>query len=191
VSAASVLRLKVILNDVKPRVLRKIEVPADITLDWLHLTLQAAFGWENVHCFAIHCGDQRWGIPDPESRTSTMRDAREVRLGDLLEAFGAKRLRYVYDFGDNWEHTITIGKACQPKSGELYPRLVAAEGRCPPEDVGGPWGYFHILESLKDPSPEQREEFVMWYGEADFDPENFQPELLKQHVMAIAQEWSE
>jgi hypothetical protein len=41
---AAVLRLKVRLNDVEPKVLRRIEVPADIRLDRLHLTLQAALG---------------------------------------------------------------------------------------------------------------------------------------------------
>ena len=41
---AAVLRLKVTLNDVEPKVLRRIEVPADIKLDRLHLTLQAALG---------------------------------------------------------------------------------------------------------------------------------------------------
>ena len=45
---AAILRLKVTLNDVEPKVLRRIEVPADIKLDRLHLTLQAALGWTNV-----------------------------------------------------------------------------------------------------------------------------------------------
>ena len=47
---AAVLRLKVTLNDVEPKVLRRIEVPADIKLNRLHLTLQAALGWRTATC---------------------------------------------------------------------------------------------------------------------------------------------
>ena len=54
---AAVLRLKVTLNDVEPKVLRRIEVPADIKLDRLHLTLQAALGWTNSHLFEIRARD--------------------------------------------------------------------------------------------------------------------------------------
>ncbi|MCL2713179.1 MAG: plasmid pRiA4b ORF-3 family protein [Alphaproteobacteria bacterium] len=189
-SAASILCLKVTLDDVKPKVTRRLEVPADITLERLHLTLQAAFGWDNCHLFEISCGDLGWGIPQPEFGFDTLRDASKVRLGDVLQEFGARRLRYTYDFGDNWEHTIAVGKEIEPEPDVLYPRLVEAEGRCPPEDVGGPWGFADLREGLKDPNHAQHDDFVEWYGDADFDPENFNPELLKLDVMALAQRWS-
>jgi hypothetical protein len=44
-------------------VLRRIEVPADIKLDRLHLTLQPAFGWTNSHLYEIRARDVRWGLP--------------------------------------------------------------------------------------------------------------------------------
>ena len=62
---AAVLCLKVTLDDVEPKVLRRIEVPADIKLDRLHLTLQAALGWTNSHLFEIRARDVGWGIPLP------------------------------------------------------------------------------------------------------------------------------
>ncbi|MDZ7605492.1 MAG: plasmid pRiA4b ORF-3 family protein [Cyclobacteriaceae bacterium] len=59
---------------------------------------------------------------------------------------------YTYDFGDNWTHKITflkIGVAdLEVFSG--VPLLVEASGACPPEDVGGPWGYENFLEALSD-----------------------------------------
>jgi len=170
--------------------MRRLEVPADLSLQRLHLTLQAAFGWDNCHLFEITCGDLGWGIPQPEFGFDTLRDASKVRLGDVIEEFGAKRLRYTYDFGDNWEHTITVGKEIAPEPDVLYPRLVEAEGRCPPEDVGGPWGFADLREGLKDPNHAQHAEFVEWYGDADLDPENFDPERLMLHVMELAQRWS-
>jgi len=44
-NAETVASLKIILDDVKPAVMRRIEVPFDIRLDRLHLTIQAAMGW--------------------------------------------------------------------------------------------------------------------------------------------------
>ena len=48
-SAATVARLKITLDSVKPGILRRVEVPFDIRLDRLHLTIQAAMGWTNSH----------------------------------------------------------------------------------------------------------------------------------------------
>ena len=39
-SADTIARLKITLDDVKPAVLRRVDVPLDIRLDWLHLTIQ-------------------------------------------------------------------------------------------------------------------------------------------------------
>ena len=104
---AAVLRLKVTLNDVEPKVLRRIEVPADIKLDRLHLTLQAALGWTNSHLFEIRARDVGWGQPSPDWPDGPL-DARKAKLIDVLEDAGTKTLRYLYDYGDGWEHTIKV-----------------------------------------------------------------------------------
>src|SRR5215472_7879355 len=65
-------------------------------------------------------------------------DARKARLDDILQDIGTKTLKYLYDFGDGWEHTIKIERLVDPKPGMLYPSLIEAKGHCPPEDVGGP-----------------------------------------------------
>jgi hypothetical protein len=43
---------------------------------------------------------------------------------------------------------------------------------CPPEDVGGTWGYQEFLEAMADPGHERHEEFREWIG-GRFDPEAF------------------
>jgi hypothetical protein len=43
-NAATIARLKITLDKVKPVGLRRVEVPFDIRLDRLHLTIQAAIG---------------------------------------------------------------------------------------------------------------------------------------------------
>src|ERR1700694_3314194 len=104
-SAATIARLKITLDHVKPTVLRRVEVPLSIGLDRLHLTIQAAMGWPNSNLYEILAGNARsgWGIPDPDG---DMLDAEKARLVDALE--DTRKLRYLYDFGDGWEHTIKV-----------------------------------------------------------------------------------
>jgi Plasmid pRiA4b ORF-3-like protein len=46
-------------------------------------------------------------------------DARKARLDKVIEDVGTKTLRYVYDFGDGWEHTIKIEQLTDPEPGAL------------------------------------------------------------------------
>src|SRR3546814_3109877 len=83
--------------------------------------------------------------------------AYEMRISDWSsdvcssDLVGAKTLKYLYDFGDGWEHTIKIERLVDAVPGVIYPRLIEATGRCPPEDIGGPWGYGDFLEAIADP----------------------------------------
>ena len=47
----SIIEIKVTLQDIEPAVTRTLQVPADIRLDRLHLTLQVAMGWTNSHLY--------------------------------------------------------------------------------------------------------------------------------------------
>jgi Plasmid pRiA4b ORF-3-like protein len=67
--------------------------------------------------------------------------------------------------------------------------LIEASGRCPPEDVGGPWGYGEMLEALEDPGHERHAETLEWLGE-DFDPNALNAEPLKADVAALAKRWT-
>src|SRR6266540_1046301 len=159
-SADTIARLKITLDDVKPAVLRRIEVPFDIRLDRLHLAIQAAMGWTNSHLY-------------------------EIRAGDV----GTKTLRYLYDFGDGWEHTIKIERLLDPVPGVVYPRLIEAAGRCPPEDVGGPRGYAEFLQAINDPKHERHAELSEWIGD-DFDPDDVDADRLADELATLAKQWS-
>ena len=135
-TAAAIARLKITLDDVKPQVVRRIEVPLAIRLARLHLALQAAIGWTDTHLYELRANDVGWGVPDPGSGGGPL-DARKARLVDVLEDLGTKTLRYLYDFGDGWEHPIKIERIDVALTGTLYPRLLEGTGHCPPEDVGG------------------------------------------------------
>jgi hypothetical protein len=187
--ADTIARIKITLDNVKPAVLRRIEVPLDIRLDRLHLTIQAAMGWTNSHLYELLAGGVGWSTPDPDlDRTDDFLDARKARLGDIHEDIGTKKLVYIYDFGDGWEHTIKIEQLADPKPGELYPRLIEVTGRCPPEDCGGPWGYAELLAAIKDPRHERHAELTEWIGD-HFDPNADEAEALTAQVAALARSW--
>ena len=187
-SADTIARLKITLDDVKPAVLRRIEVPFNIRLDRLHLAIQAAMGWTNTHLYEIRARDVGWGIPDRDWGDGPL-DARKANLGDVLEDVGTKTLRYLYDFGDGWEHTIKVERLIDPEPGALYPRLIEASGRCPPEDIGGPWGYAEFLEAIGNPKHERHDEFKEWIAD-DFDPNLVDAGWLAEEVTTLAKRWS-
>src|SRR5947207_13687585 len=79
---AAIARLKIGLDNVKPPVRRRIEVPLDIRLDRLHLAIQAAMGWSNVHLSAIRARDAGWSAPAPAWGVDGPGDASKGRPAD-------------------------------------------------------------------------------------------------------------
>jgi len=187
-TATSIARLKVTLNDVKPPVQRRVEVPLAIRLDRLHLVLQAAMDWTNSHLYEIRARDVGWGLPDPDFGDGPP-DAKKTRLVDVLEDAGTKTVKYLYDFGDGWEHTVKVERITDAVPGLAYPVLIDATARCPPEDVGGPWGYDEFLEAIADPTHENHAEMKNWIGET-FDPKAVDVEALADDVAALAKAWT-
>jgi hypothetical protein len=189
-TADTIARLKITLDDVKPTVLRRLEVPFDIRIDRLHLTIQPAMAWTNSHLYELRAGDVGWSTPYLEADwVGDFLDASKARVGDILEDIDTKTLTYLYDFGDGWEHTIKIERLMMTEPGVLYPRLTEVAGRCPPEDCGGPWGYAQLLQALKDSGHERHAEFTEWIGD-DFDPDAVDREWLTANVAALARKWS-
>jgi pRiA4b ORF-3-like protein len=181
-SAPTIASLKIVLESVEPPVLRRLEVPLSIRLDRLHLAVQAAMGWSNSHLYEIIAGNLGWGIVDEDSYTSRL-DAGKAQLCDIL--IYSKELIYLYDFGDGWEHTITVEGLIDPAVGTLYPRLTEVEGRCPPEDVGGPARYVDFRDAISDPRHKRHAYFKHWIG-GDFDPNAVDAAQLTEEVAALA-----
>lgn len=166
-----VARIKISLAEIEPVIWRLVEVPVGMSLKALHDVIQASFGWENYHLYEFEAGDRRYGIPDPDLVFDReVRSARGVKLEALI-AQGHTRLAYTYDFGDGWRHDIAIEAVEAGVPGALYPRLIAGKRRGPPEDVGGPYGYFRYLEAILDPSHKDHASMVEWRG-ACFDPDD-------------------
>jgi hypothetical protein len=156
-----IVQIKVkLLGVTKPPVWRRLQFRADTTLNHLHEMLVAAFGWQDYHMHCFSSGPEEFGVPDPELGFI---DERHVTLGELIGGVG-DRLRYTYDFGDDWQHEIVVEELLDPDPEIHYPVLVAAKGACPPEDCGGPWGYAELKDILTNPSHEQHQDMLDWLG---------------------------
>lgn len=183
-----IAELAITLDEVKPPVRRRIEVPLSIRLDRLHRVFQIVMGWEDCHLFEFRIGrDIAYGVPDPDwdFPGSSPRSAIRTTLAELLGQTRTKAFKYVYDFGDDWRHTVKLEALGAPEPEVTYPRLLSAAGRCPPEDVGGPWGYAEYLEAMANTKHERHDEMVEWRG-PDFDPTAVDQAAIQRRLNGLA-----
>ncbi|MDQ6849350.1 MAG: plasmid pRiA4b ORF-3 family protein [Actinomycetota bacterium] len=166
-----IFQLKIQLTGIRPPVWRRVLVPGEIDLGELHDVIQTAFGWTNSHLHQFEIGTARFGTPDPDWGMADMADESRAKL--FRVASEGDRLRYSYDFGDNWVHHVTVEKVLDAEPGTRYPTCSAGRRACPPEDVGGPWGYGDFLEALADPKHDEHEQWSEWIGGGSFDPDAF------------------
>jgi hypothetical protein len=166
-----ILQFHISLPESRPPIWRRIQLTDDYRLDRFHQVIQIAMGWENSHLHEFTFGQRRVGMvlefddgyPEPEDET-------KIYLRDLQLKPGGQ-LHYLYDFGDNWQHLITLESITE---GALeLPRCTEGTGHCPVEDIGGIDGHMEALEALADPDHPYRYHF--WGDEPpeDFDPTFF------------------
>lgn len=168
-------RLKIVLRTVKPPIWRRIEVASDITLSDLSPLLEATMGWFGGHLHSFQAGKKYYQPVDPDGFFDIMAfgfiDESTVTLQQVAPTEKSK-IRWNYDFGDGWEHDITV-EAITPADPEtVYPICIKGKRACPPEDCGGPWGYEELLLALADPTHERRDELTQW-APPSFDPAHF------------------
>jgi hypothetical protein len=166
----TVYQLSVALDDIEPAVWRRLQVPADFTLEKLHYVLQDALGWQNSHLHEFRIGDARYGLILADEPDPTLRDDRRIHLRDV--AGKGSRFTYVYDFGDDWMHSIHVEEVLASNPTVKVPRCTGGARAAPPEDSGGPSGYMELVAALADPENERNRELAQWI-DAEFDPARF------------------
>ena len=169
---ATIVTLRIDLVDTDPPIWREIDVPTSMTLKQVHAVIQAAMDWENAHLWQFSIGRERVA----ESR------AAKLCLHELLRPRSTK-LSYLYDFGDSWEHQLTLTRARPADPSTAYPRYVAGEQAAPPEDCGGIPGFYARLEILEDPRHPDYEEVKEWLG--DYHPKTFDEQRIKDQLKRI------
>jgi hypothetical protein len=181
-----VVEIRISLQDIEPRVWRRVQVPADFPLRRLHDVIQAVMGWLDYHLHQFEIGDKLYGQPEiagDDHFGPPLHSDRNTRLAQLLER-SVERFTYIYDFGDDWRHDIEIERTIRAQPGIEYPILIAGERRGPPEDCGGPYGYLEFLDAISDPAHPGHEEAMDWYGEP-FDPEDMELDTVEAMLSHI------
>ncbi len=163
------LHLRIELADVIPLVWREVIVPARITLPKLHSVILKTMGWEGGHLHEFQFRDEAYGIPDPDWDYGVQSQNR-VTLRNALA--GSRSFIYTYDFGDDWQHRVQVLSEFLPVPGTDRIRCLAGQNACPPEDVGGAFGYADYLEAIANPEHEEHETWINWRG-SGFDPDCF------------------
>lgn len=176
-----ILQIKVTLRGSKPPIWRRIQVRSDITLGELHHILQAVMDWAGYHLHQFIAGRAYYGEPHPDYGFD-MVDENRVKLNQIVthEKF---KFVYEYDFGDSWEHVLLVEKILPPEEGVQYPVCIKGKRACPPEDVGGIWGYYGYLEAIQNPDHPEHEDYLEWAGE--FDPDAFDLEEINARLSVL------
>ncbi|MCA1781424.1 MAG: plasmid pRiA4b ORF-3 family protein [Intrasporangiaceae bacterium] len=171
--------LRIELLDSEPEVWRQVAVRSDLTLDRLADIVNTAVGWAGGHLHRFTPGASPWQGPyfiadddAVEGEVGTLES--EARVDQVLRKPGDE-LVYVYDFGDDWEHLISL-EGFVPL-GDLDVRAICLDGERagPLEDVGGIDMHNELVATLSQrggrsrPPEELRDWVPLDYDPADFD----------------------
>lgn len=183
-SLNEIATLRIELKDTDPLIWRQVEVPTSITLKVLHDIIQITIGWFDYHLWEFTIGEQRYGLPmDEDWGAEPRKQAATVRLRDVLKTKSTV-IDYVYDFGDYWEHRITITSVRSGDPEIAYPRYIAGEGAGPPEDCGGIPGFYELLTARAEPNHPDHAEATQYLD--DYDPHLIEELQIKYALGRIA-----
>ena len=169
-SAGPIYQLKITLQDSHPPIWRRVLVPGNFSLYKLNRVVQLAMGWTDSHLHQFIIDGEYYSIPSLDDLEPVI-DERRFTLSQIAPG-EKRRFIYEYDFGDSWSHEILVEKIQVAEPAIKYPYCAKGKRACPPEDVGGVWGYERFLEALRDPAHEEHDSYLDWIG-GEFDSEAF------------------
>ncbi len=189
---SSTFEFRIQLKDVsKPPVWRRVAVPSYFSFYHFHYIIQIAFRWTNSHLyqFSENGFESRSVITsvyeDSDVGDELQTEAKDVLLKDVFKEENQK-YTYIYDFGDSWEHKITLEKIVPEVS--HVPLLLAGKGACLPEDCGGAWRYQDLKKILADKSHPEYKEYRQWLGlerGETWDPAAFDVEDTQEILVSL------
>lgn len=156
------------LQEIQPRIWRRLLIRTTATFAQLHTAIQESFGWRNCHLYEFRLPTFRGlaiaGIPSDEDERPTP-DARLVKLSSYFSGrLVTEWCEYLYDFGDGWTHDVKLIGVRSEKEA-FRRRLLDGERSAPPEDCGGSPGYermVHYVETGEDVYGEPPDELGTW-----------------------------
>jgi hypothetical protein len=180
----SILRIE--LEDIEPRIWRRVAVRTSVNLKAVHSVIQAAMGWLDCHLWEFTANERKYSmiVPNDSDWNERTKDAARTKLSALL-SIGVREIGYVYDMGDNWQHRVIVEKLKAAEPGALYPQFLGGERRCPPEDCGGHPGYYDFLDNIANKPNEKRKAALDWYG-GPYDPDEIDEQQIITALGSIA-----
>ncbi|MDJ0312689.1 plasmid pRiA4b ORF-3 family protein [Arthrobacter sp. H35-D1] len=185
---APILQLKVSIKRSSPPVWRRLLVRTDLSLGQLHHIIQASFEWLDYHLHEFRVGGYPgtvYGVVGEANHfDDPPLDEAGTAIGELL-ATERDTVAYTYDFGDDWEHGITVEKVLPADANAPAVRCTGGRGRGPVEDCGGVWGWSTVVEAVNDPAHEEHEEYRDWLGMVPgehLDPKEFNKDELNEDL---------
>jgi len=176
-------QIQITLKESKPKIWRRILVPSDLLLSDFHKIIQTTMGWTNSHLHQFIKNQtfytKRMDDDDFWDETDSI-DYSKIKIADLLKK-EKDSIVYEYDFGDGWEHDIILEKIETNEMNTNIPICLTGKNNCPPEDCGGIWGYYELLEILKHPDHEEYAEYIEWLGD-EFDPKYFDKNEINERL---------
>jgi hypothetical protein len=116
--------LELELRLVKPRVWRRVRVPADLTLADLHRVIQIVMSWDDVHPHVFDVGGREYG-PEPDEEEVSLHWAGDDEEVTIQKAVRKERsFEYTYDFGS--EHRVDIAVVAEISSAR--PQIECLDG---------------------------------------------------------------
>ena len=165
---APIYQLEITLEGPQPAIWRRLQVPGNASLGWLHAVIQVVMGWTNSHLHQFHFGNQTYSDPAFElgefEGDLKVRDEKKTILMKVAPQTGTT-LGYEYDFGDSWQHQITVERI-RPSAAAAVTTAHCLDGAraCPPEDCGGVSGYVDLLKILKNRKHKEHKSMMAWLG---------------------------
>ena len=180
-----IIQLKISLQGTKPLIWRRVLVENSISFFKLHYIIQCAMGWENSHLFEFNVGGLRIGEPheDDEGWGGQLMDSVTIILSSLIK-IPKEQFTYTYDFGDDWVHLIKLEKFLPIDKNLNYSICIDGELNCPPEDCGGIWGFYDMLEKLKNKKHPEYKELIDWLGK-NYDPNKFDIDEVNKSLLLL------
>lgn len=165
-------KLKITLDESKPKITRTVAVPDHASLADLHSIIQSVMGWQDYHLHRFIVDDREYLPIYDEDRTPDTGIEEWTPLSDLE----GEKIHYNYDYGDDWWITVSWLKGIE--SYDLpWPELLDWREDSPPEDCGGVRGYYDLLRILADPTDERHRDMKEWAGDLGFDEETVENSL--------------
>lgn len=159
-------QFKIQLRDITdPSVWRRLIVPEQFTFFRFHKAIQAVFGWENTHLFQFspkgYNSSPVISVPNSEWDEEPVSDSKKIKLSEVFNK-PRQKFTYLYDFGDDWIHIITLEKITEENI--IRGNCIDGQGACPPEDCGGAWGYENLKAVLNDRKHPEYKRMKEWLG---------------------------